>query len=243
MSDAPSNLQQQAISAALSSNWEEALRLNQEIIDIDPKNVDAYNRLARAQFELDQMAEAKKNFDKVLELDSYNQIASKFLKRIETFSKKGVKAPVSTMNIPFDSDLFIEEAGKTKVISLLKVAEPQKLSCLSAGIQVNLVIKNRGISVADLNNEYLGVLPDDLSHQLIKLIHGGNKYLAFLKAVKTNSLSIIIREVYRCPRFKNQPSFLESAGLAFAYSSDHIVMPLDGDGESSYEGEEEEESV
>ncbi|MDO8498282.1 MAG: hypothetical protein Q7S44_00615 [bacterium] len=241
MSDAPSSLSQQAISAALSSNWEEALRLNQEILNIDPKNVDALNRLARAYFELGDLSLSKKNFEVALETDPYNQIAAKFLKKIETFSKKGAKLQNHIDRTPISTDFFIEEAGKTKVIALLKVAEPQKLSLICAGTLVSLVIKNRGITVTDQNREYLGVLPDDLSHQLIRLINGGNKYTALIKNIKTNSLSIIIRETYRCPRFKNQPSFLDAASANLAYSSDHIIIPGESDSEPTYESDEEED--
>lgn len=245
MDDSISDLQQQAITAALSSQWEEALRLNQLIIDNNPKNTEALNRLGRAYFELGQMNEAQKYFEKTLEQDSYNQIAAKFLKRIKTFSKKGAKA-FGERTIPqvyLTSDIFLEEPGKTKVISLLKVAEPQKLSLLSAGVLVSLVAKNRTIVVTDQYGEYLGILPDDLSHHMIRLIHGGNKYQAFIRTVKTNGITILIREVYRCPRFKNQPSFLEGLNSTIlTYSSDNIIIGDESD-EEGLEGEEEEETT
>lgn len=190
------------------------------------------------------MKEARGYFEKTLELDSYNQIAAKFLKRIETFSKKGVKVPTERTFTPIklSSDIFLEEPGKTKVIGLLKVAEPQKLSLLSAGGGVNLVPKNRTIAVTDQYGEYLGILPDDLSRHLIRLIHGGNKYQAIVRTVKINGLTILIREVYRCPRFRNQPSFLEGLNTAvLTYSSDNIFID-EGD-EENPEGEDGEEEA
>lgn len=243
MRDLLSDLQSQAISAALSSNWEEALHLNQQIVEGNPKNIEALNRLGRAYFELGQVKEARECFEKTLELDSYNQIAAKFLKRIETFSKKGVKALTERTFTPIQlsSDIFLEEPGKTKVIGLLKVAEPQKLSLLSAGAGVNLVVKNRSIAVTDQYGDYLGILPDDLAHHLIRLIHGGNKYQAIIKTVKTNGLTILIREVYRCPRFRNQPSFLDGLNTVLTYSSDNIF--IGDEGEEEYEGEEGEEET
>lgn len=246
MDDSISDLQQQAISAALSGNWEEALHLNQMIIELNPKNTEALNRLGRAYFELGQIVEAQKYFKETLEQDPYNQIAAKFLKRIEAFSKKGVKTPNSSRPMtPFQlsADIFLEEPGKTKVISLLKVAEPQKLSLLSAGGGINLVPKNRTIAITDQYGEYLGILPDDLSHHLIRLIHGGNKYQAIIKTVKVNGLTILIREVYRCPRFKNQPSFLEGLNSTIlTYSSDNIIIGDEGE-EGGFEGEEGEEEA
>lgn len=241
--DDSSTLHHKAISAALSSNWEEALILNQQILDLDPKNVEALNRLARAYFETGNLDFAKKNFESSLTYDPYNQIAAKFLKRIETFSKKGVKINSHNNHPLVSSDLFIEEPGKTKLVTLLKVAEPQKLSLLSSGVLVNLTIKNRVIAVLDQDDEYLGVIPDDLSHHLIRLMNGGNKYQALIKAIKVNGLSILIREVHRCPRFRNQPSFLDGLNAAFTFSSDHIIVPSDGDEEVVFGLDEEDEPI
>lgn len=245
MDDSSANLHRQAIQAALTLNWKDALKINQEILKVEPKSVEALNRLARSYFELGNLALSKKNFESALEADPYNQIASKFLKRIETFRKKGNKALISSIlpAVQIDDDLFLEEPGKTKLVTLLKVAEPQKLSLLSAGITVYLAAKNRGVTVTDQNNEYLGVLPDDISHHLIRLIKGGNKYQAIIKTIKTNGLSILVRETYRSARFRNQPSFLESNGMHFAYSSDHIVVQNDGDEEAMVEAYEEDEAA
>lgn len=240
--DDSQKLHQMAISAALSSNWEDAIKLNQQIIEDNPKNIEALNRLARAYFELGDLKSAQKYFETALKYDPYNQISFKFIKRIETFKKKGAKLDNRLNPLTLQSDLFIEEPGKTKLATLLKVAEPQKLSLLSAGTLVNLTIKNRVIAVTDQNDEYLGVLPDDLSHHLIRLINGGNRYQALIKTIKTNGLSILIRELHRSSRFKNQPSFLDGLNSAFAYSSDHIVMPSDSQEELSYEMDEEETS-
>lgn len=244
MDESSSLLSHQAIMAALSGSWEEALRLNQEIIDADPKNVEALNRIARAYFELGDLTKAKKYFDTALSVDPYNQIAAKFLKRIKTFSKgaKTQSNPQSAFN-PLSGDLFIQEPGKTKVVTLLKVAEPQKLSLLSSGMIVNLIIKNHSIAITDQSEEYLGVLPDDLSHHLIRLIHGGNKYQALIKTIKTNSLSVLIREAYRCPRFRNQPSFLDEHSETMTYGTDHLVVsPDEIDEEVAFESDEEDAS-
>lgn len=251
MDDSPAALTQQAIAAALSANWEEALKLNQQIINIDPKNTEALNRLGRASFELGNLKNSKKYFEEVLKIDPYNQIASKFLKKINAFSKRGSKKAVSKKVLPskeltaenisqINIDSFIEEPGKTKHISLLKVAEPQKLSLLSPGLPVNLVKKNHCISVTDQNGEYLGVLPDDLSHHLLRLISGGNKYQAYIKTVKTNGLSILIQEVFRSAKFRNQPSFLDSLATSAGGYSTSIFLSDDNEEEPPFEENEEE---
>lgn len=244
--DSTTTLAQLAIEAALTSNWQQAIDLNTEILNEEPKSVEALNRLGRAYFEIGKLPESKEAFDKSLNNDPYNQIAAKFIKRIETCKKKSPKMQQnagSAHNVPqVDSDLFIEEPGKTKLVTLLKVAEPQKLSLLSPGALVILNIKNKIIAIQDTDGEYLGVLPDDLSRHLVRLIHGGNKYQAIIKTVKVNGLSILIRETYRSVRFKNQPSFLDNLNMAQTYSSDNIVITDEAEEDSVVETDEEERS-
>lgn len=242
MDDSSTALPQQAILAALSSNWKEALKLNQQILAEDPDNVEALNRLARTYFELGNLSLSKKYFEATLEYDPYNQIATKFIKRIAAFRKKSAKNPLRATlanNIQLDGDIFIEEPGKTKLVTLLKVAEPQKLSLLFPGMPVVLIKKNRGITVTDQNNQYLGVLPDDIAHRLLYLMGGNNKYQAYIKTLKLNSLSILIKEIYRSLRFKNQPSFLDNLNAGPTYSS-NIVLRQDQE-ESDFLSEEESE--
>ncbi len=241
MDDSSAALQKQAIDAALSSKWEEAVKINQEILDCSPASVEALNRLGRAFFELGNLLKSRKNFESALKCDPYNQIAAKFLKRIEAFKKnKSQKSLPPPPACQLDGDIFLEEPGKTKLIGLLKVAEPHKLSMLSSGLQVNLVQKNRVISVTDYEGGYLGVLPDDLSHHLLRLIHGGNKYQAYIKTIKTNSLSIIIKEIYRALRFRNQPSFLDNSSSTTSFSSNNIILNRDTDDEIETAGEDED---
>ena len=113
--------------------------------------------------------------------------------------------------VKLSPSLFLQEPGKTKIVNLLKVAEPQKLSQAYCGMKLEIMIKNRRITLVSANGDYLGVLPDDINHHLLRLIKGGNKYNLYIKAIKVNGLSILIKEIHRSKRFKNQPSFLENS--------------------------------
>lgn len=205
-----------AINAALEGRWEEALKLNNKIIKSEPENLDALNRVARAHFETGNLKQAQKYYSLALKVDPYNPIAQKNLKILKSFKKDGKYKVVNTnpsLNPPqikISPSLFLQEPGKTKIVSLLKAAEPQKLSTLYCGMPVEIVTKNRGITILDSGGKYLGVLPDDLSYQIIRLIKGGNQYQAFIKAVRVNGLSVLIKEIYRSKKFKNQPSFLDN---------------------------------
>ncbi|MBI2314545.1 hypothetical protein HYU93_00575 [Candidatus Daviesbacteria bacterium] len=162
-----SNFCQQAIEAALDSKWEEALKINKKILKLDPQNVDALNRQAKACMELGKCSSAKRTYSEVLKLDPYNPIALKNLKIMKSFRSNG-QSFIACSPTKLSPSLFLQEPGKTKIVSLLKVAEPQKLSHVFCGMKVGMAIKNRRITVTDPLGNYLGVLPDDISHQLKK---------------------------------------------------------------------------
>ena len=233
-----SNIHHQAISAALEARWDDALKLNKKIIKLDPQSVDGLARLARAYMEMGRFNLAKKYYSEALKYDPYNPIASKNLKIIKSFKSNGQpKNGNGNGHGKLSSSLFLQEPGKSKIINLLKVAEPQKLSQAYCGMQVGAAVKNRKITIVDEEGTYLGVLPDDICHHLMRLLRGGNKYEFFIKSVRVNSLSLLIRETFRSRRFKNQPSFLESS------SPPHLEMITaidDEDEEGSDEDGEQE---
>lgn len=224
-----------AIDAALESRWDEALKLNKRIIKLDPQNVDALNRQARCYMEMGKSNLAKKYYSEALKFDPYNPIALKNLKIMKSFKSKE-KNFVPNNNGKLSPSLFLQEPGKTKMVSLLKVAEPQKLSLAFCGMKVDMAIKNRKITIVDGHNNYLGVLPDDINHQMLRLIKGGNKFEIIIKSVKVNGLSIIIKEIFRSKRFKNQPSFPE-----YSDSSTALLTSLGGVNSETNENQEDEE--
>lgn len=237
-----SNLTRNAIDAALDCRWEDARKLNRQIIKLDPQNVDALNRQAHIFMEMGRYNLAKKYYCGVIKIDPYNPIALKNLKILKSFKPNGPAEPNhingQTKLSPL---LFLQEPGKTKLVNLLKVAEPQKLSKAFCGMKVDMVIKNRKITIVDSNANYLGVLPDDICHHLLRLLRGGNKYDLFIKSIRVNTLSVLIKETHRSKRFKNQPSFLENSNATL---TSEIFTSLDNQNETEEElAEGEEEQV
>lgn len=236
--DIPLLISQQAIDAALDQRWEEALTINKKIIKLDPQNVDALNRQARAYMELGKANLAKKYYSQALKYDPYNPIAQKNLKIMRSFKSNG---QISSWNCKdrLSPSLFLQEPGKTKMVNLLNVAEPQKLSQAYCGMKVTMATKNRRVTIVDTNGNYLGVLPDDVSHHLLRLTKGGNKYELFIKSISVNSLSVLIKETFRSKRFKNQSSFLEYSPSS---NSTNIITSLEGirNEEETEEPEEEQ---
>ena len=240
MDNSSSNLIQLAIDAALDSRWEEALKLNKQIIKVDPQNVDALNRQARVHMEMGKFNLAKKYYSEALKIDPYNPIAIKNLKIIKSFKGNGDSGLIHNGISKLSASLFLQEPGKTKIVNLLKVAEPQKLSKAFCGMKVNMIIKNRKITITDEFDNYLGVMPDDINYHLLKLLKGGNKYDLFIKAIKVNGLAVLIKETYRSKKFKNQPSFLENSTATLATE---ILTNLDQNESDDETDENEEEQV
>lgn len=219
-SSSPQQLAQAAILAALASRWQEALKLNEKIINLEENNIEALNRLARAHYFLGQDAKSQKYYKKVLELDPYNIIAIKNLEKLAK-SIRGAggsprkagnghagngngKLPTGVLNL---SQIFLYEPGKTKLVNLLNLAPPSTLASLSCSEQVFLNPKNHAITILNSEGVYLGAFPDDLAHQLIALLAQGYKYEAYVKCTTTKMLAIFVKEVQRSSKLAAQPSF------------------------------------
>jgi tetratricopeptide (TPR) repeat protein len=194
-------LNQKAIQAAIHGQWETAVNTNLEILKLEPKDINARLRLAKAYTYLNKISLAKKYYREVLKEDKYNPIAKRNLVRLKNF-KNGNLAK----NFWTPTALFLEEPGKTKSVWLVRVTDEKKLANLEVGEPVELMINPNSISVTK-NGRYLGRLPDDLAFRLIKLCRTGNKYEAYIRLVDKEKLQIFIREVKRSKRNLQIPSF------------------------------------
>jgi len=187
-----------AIKYAKKNNWEEAVKVNQELLELNPEDTNALNRLGVALIQLDNIKEAKKAFKKTLELDVNNRIAQKHLEKLKNNQ---------TIAIPsFSRQHFIEEPGKTKTVSLLRLTNKQVLENISVGQDCELKIKNRFISI-ESNDKYLGTLPEDLSFRLSKLIKSGNKYSCQIRMCSAKQCSVYLKEITRSPKNQGTQSF------------------------------------
>lgn len=212
-----------ATSAALSANWQEAAKINQKILTFIQNDVEALNRLARAFACLGHAQKAVKLYKKALEIDPYNTIARKNLDKITKAdgNSNGKSATITsgpgTSSSLNPTSLFLFEPGKTKVVTLLNIAQPSVLSTLTSGEKLVINPKNHSVTIASSAGVYLGALPDDLAHRLLGFIAGGNIYEAYVKSATPKSLSVVIRETFRSPKFVNQPSFQANSHLYFDF--------------------------
>jgi tetratricopeptide (TPR) repeat protein len=203
----------QAIQTALVGDWQNAIALNEQILQETPNDIDTLNRLAFAYLSVGKPKDAKSLYEKVLSLDMKNPIAIRNLKRLND-----VKA--NKVNIPLNN-LFIEEPGKTKVIELLNVADKKVVAYLRSGEKIELTIKRNKIFALDSENQYIGMLPDDICQRLIKFMQAGNQYDAYIRTVDNNRACIFVRETKRIKRFRDQPSFISMEKTKLSFKAHH----------------------
>ena len=182
-----SDLAQEAIQAAISCNWENAIVLNSQILKIDPENLDALNRIARAYAENGDLDKAKKATEKVLKIDPANLIANRCITKWKTFKKNGPS------NTKISTEAFIEEPGRTKVINLVSLGDSINISALTGGDPVKLVPHMHRVAISTLDGKYIGRFPDDMAFRFLQLIKTGMLYDAFVKFVSKNEVKVVIR--------------------------------------------------
>lgn len=199
-------LKNQAIQTALIGDWDTAITLNRELLKENPNDIEALNRLAFAYTVTGKAKDAKNTYQKVLGLDSQNPIALKNLKRLGESNRKALSNQQPLTG--YVESMFIEESGKTKIVELVNIATAKTVVNLLTGEPLNLRIKRHKIFVLDRNNQYVGVLPDDIGQRLTRFIKGGNDYEAYIKSVENNRVLVFLKETKRSSRFKNQPSFI-----------------------------------
>ncbi len=199
------NIAHLAISKALASQWQEAINLNLQILAEDEQNVDALNRLAQAYIQVGDHCQAQKILETVLKLDKYNPIATRNLDKVKCIANNHAFASHPAPK----TFSFIEEPGKTKVVTLIRIGERAVLANLQSCIELDMQIRQKTISFY-YQKKYIGRLPDDVAHRIIWLYGRDNKYQAYIKSVEKNKVKVFLREIKCSARNKDVVSFIHS---------------------------------
>lgn len=192
-------LQNRAVKAAQEERWKDAQAINREILEQDPRNIAALNRLGFAYLQSGKLSDAKKTYQQVLDNDRANQVAKKYL---DVLAKK---QPIVLPKALKHSD-FIDEPGKTKSIQLVRLAGPDVLAGLSIGADCLLPASKTRVSV-HCEKKYIGSLPDDLASRIRPLLEAGNRYSTKIQSLKNSTVTIFIRELERVPSVAHITSF------------------------------------
>jgi tetratricopeptide (TPR) repeat protein len=199
-----------AIKQATDAQWSDAAETNRRLLELSPDS-EAENRLAKALWEMGELAVAREHYVKALQLDPTNRIAERNIERLKVLlveagektvpAKPGSKAPVS---------IFVEETGKTGFAHLTNLARPAELAQVNPGDAVELTPEgNRLIAIS--NGIRIGVVEPRVAARLLKLMADGNKYLAGVTSLGDKDVRLIIREVFQDPRNYGKVSFPTAA--------------------------------
>jgi tetratricopeptide (TPR) repeat protein len=206
-------LSEQAIAAATAAEWQEAVDINQRILELGADS-EAENRVARAYWELGELASAREHYQSALALDPTNRIAERNINRLRMLmveagrktvpAQKGAKAPVS---------IFVEETGKTGFAHLVDLANPKQLAQVNPGDAVELAPEGPRLA-ATSNGVHIGYVQPRVAARLLKLIVDGNKYTAGVTSLGDKDVRIIIRETYQDPANYGKVSFPTAAKVS-----------------------------
>ena len=194
----------EAIDLAMQARWQEAVEINKEIIESFPEDVDACNRLGRAYMELGQYALAREAYNRTIQMDPYNAIAARNLRRLSDLGESDEDG-VETDTV--DPHHFIEEIGKAGVVTLYELAPKENRARMVAGDKVVLKPAGSVLEVENRRGVYMGKVEPKYAQRLIRLMLGGNQYTASVVKSTMDMMTIIIRETYQHPGQAGKLSF------------------------------------
>ena len=232
----------EAVQLAIDARWEEAVELNEFIIQSFGADEGSQNRLGKALTELGRLEDAKKAYDAALTINPMNPVARKNTAKLE--SLMNAKEALKGGPVKVDLNLFVEEMGKTTTTTL-RAAAGDFCTKVAPGDVAEVRVDGDGIEVDTVRGVRVGSLEPKLARRLIKFIQGGNRYQAGITSCEGSTVKVIVREVYQDPKFAGKPSFpiVRKRDVEFRpYSRERLVTP-DTEAFSVDDEELEEEPV
>jgi len=201
----------EARQAALDGRWEDAVAVNQQILERAAKDAEAHNRLGRAYLGLRRLNEATEAYSNALRADPANLIARRNLQRLEGLRNQApaeVESAAETepAGMPRTA-VFIEEVGKTWVDELVNPVPREELSDILPADQLDLRVEGERLVVTRTDGRRVGEIEAKTAERVIALINGGNRYEVYALGLSTQGLRVILREVYRDPSLAGKISF------------------------------------
>ncbi len=197
-----------AITFATEGKWAQAALLNREILDADPHNAQAFNRLGRALIELGNLDEALLAFRSALQLDPENAIAAKHVARLN-WAAEAPCPPPAPAAVGLRAKVFTGDNGKSAEVVLLASADAAHSS---PGTPVFLESDDPSLRVLDSSGACLGFVPPKTARRLAALIAGGNRYDGAVSGYADGALRVVLRETFQHPSQRSRISFPPAPG-------------------------------
>jgi tetratricopeptide (TPR) repeat protein len=201
-------LTQQAITLAVQSRWQEAADMNRQIVELAPDDAETYNRLGKAYTELGRIADARQAYESTLRVDPANLIAQRNLDRLSRIDEKEAAEQLARKGSQkLDPRFFIEETGKTGVVTVQNSSGPAAIATLTAGDEVKLEPRDNQLLATTMDGTYLGRMDDQLAQRIMRLMQTGNRYQAGVIGVDDPDVRMMIRETFQAPENAGRISF------------------------------------
>jgi tetratricopeptide (TPR) repeat protein len=234
-------LADQAIAAALDSDWQRAVDLNKQILDVSAEDVEARNRYGRALLELGRLDEARAAYQEVLKAFPHDPIALRQVQRIATLGDDKRKPDATRSKT--QTRLFIEDMGKTGILRLVNPAPPNVIARYSPGAEAELREQEGLLAVNARDGALLGFLEPKVGRRLIELIRAGNEYVVAIVTNDQANPRVAVREVLQSPENAHRISFPGHHRPVETKERAYIKGTFFRYGSGELEAEEEEEEA
>ena len=194
-----------AIDLATKGRWEDALQVNRQILDLDPSDFGAWNRMGKALVQLGRYSGARDAFSETLRLDPSNGIARKNLEKLEGLSEEGVRVPTAVSEVSLQQ--FIEDTGKSAVTTLVSLGDRETIKRLVSGQPIELRMKECKLFIDTSNGDYVGQVEPKLAIRLAELVRGGNRYQGHITSAREDEVKVMLRETLVSPAQAGKRSF------------------------------------
>lgn len=202
------SLTKQAIKAAVNKQWYKAIGLNDQILKLEPGNLETLNRQGRAYLTIGDKQTAKKYFLKALKVDPENPLAKRNLELWKSHAAKDLGSGIPPQ-------IFIKEPGRTLTVNFA-TKNLRLLKKFSPGDKLKLVINKKETQVQDEKGTILAV-NWELSPKLVRLT-GRVKIEALLVGVHKEATTVLLKA--SAPVFKQEIDY-----RPFVRSSDFEEEP------------------
>ncbi len=203
-----SELLEAALEQSERGQWAESVESNRAILEIDPRDASAYNRLGRSLTKLGRLREALEAYQRSVEVDPANPVALRNSVRL-----RGVLENMDGDTVPpadpldIRAENFVMETGRSDVVTLEDLSPAPQIATLMPGDSLELRAEGPYLRLYTTGGERVGLVPAKVAHRLLELIAAGNMYSADVVRANVDGVLVLLRETYRNPATRGKLPF------------------------------------
>ncbi len=197
-----------AVGHALAGEWADAIRANQKLIEANPEDIGARNRLGKAYAALGRAGEAIGAYRAVLVIAPQNRVAQNNLSKLEALGPGGGIAMAGGAAMEMRRALG-STRGASVMTRLSRLAGDDVIESVVHGEMLDLAPSPVGIRISTRAGKYLGVINSTLSGRIARLIVEGNKYGVYAAHISPGMMDVTIMESFKSAKMANVASFPE----------------------------------